>query len=280
MIKRILMPLDPSPYSETALEFGCNVAKQHGAEITGLVVLDIPGIEKSIGPLPFGGLHYVEPLEKSLEKEASEHIQSLLSKFNEKCQKEGVVHRQAERQGSPSERIIRESIFYDFVMIGLRTYFDFKASDKPGDSLEKILDHSITPIYGVPEKFSIPTAEKIRVLIAFDGSLPSARALQRFAQLAVPDTTEVTLLMSDPKREAAGYYLDQAEAYLNTHSIHDVKKEWTSQNIIKAMEEQYLDWATIVVVGAHSKKGLYDFMVGSLTRYLIKVAKKPMIIGQ
>ncbi len=118
------------------------------------------------------------------------------------------------------------------------------------------------------------------MLIAFDGSLPSARALQRFAQLAVPDTTEVTLLMSDPKREAAGYYLDQAEAYLNTHSIHDVKKEWTSQNIIKAMEEQYLDSATIVVVGAHSKKGLYDFMVGSLTKYLIKVAKKPMIIGQ
>lgn len=280
MIKRILIPLDPSPYAETALEFGCNVAKRHGAELTGLVVLDIPGIQKAIGSLPFGGLHYVEPLEKSIEKEARTHIQSLLSRFNEKCQKEGVAHRQAERQGSPSERIIRESIFYDFVMIGLRTYFDFKASDRPGDSLEKILDHSITPIYGVPEKFSIPSAEKIKILIAFNGSLPSARALQRLAQLAICDTAEVTLLMSDPKREAAEYYLDQAEAYLNAHSIRDVKKEWTSKNIIQAMEEQYLDWATIVVVGAHSKKGLYDFMLGSLTKYLIKEAKKPVIIGQ
>jgi len=46
------------------------------------------------------------------------------------------------------------------------------------------------------------------------------------------------------------------------------------------MEEQYLDWATIVVVGAHSKRGLYDFMLGSLTKYLIKEAKKPVIIGQ
>ena len=280
MIKRILIPLDTSPYAEAALELGCNVAKRHGAEITGLVVLDIPGIERSIGPLPIGGLYYVEPLEKAMEKEARAQVQLLLNKFKEKCQKEGVAHQEAEHQGSPSERIIRESIFYDFVIVGLRTYFHFRAVDKPGDSLEKILDHSITPIYGVPEKFSMPTAEKIKVLIAFNGSLPSARAMQRFAQLAVPETTEVTLLMSDPKRETADYYLAQAEAYLNSHFICNIKKEWTSKDIIQAMEEQYLDWATIIVVGAHSKKRLIDFNVGSLTRYLINDARKPIIIGQ
>ena len=280
MIKRILIPLDTSPYTEAALELGCNVAKRHGAELTGLVVLDIPGIEKSITPVPIGGLYYLEHLEKSIEKRARKRIQSLLDRFDEKCEKEGIAHRQAERQGSPSEQIIRESIFYDFVIIGLYTYFDFRASDKPGDTLDKILDHSITPIYGVPEKFSMPTAEKIKVLIAFNGSLPSARALQRLAQLAVPETTEVTLLMSDPERETADYYLDQAEAYLNSHSIRNVSKEWISQDIIEAMKESYLDWATIVVVGAHSKRRLIDFTVGSLTKYLIKEARKPIIIGQ
>ena len=56
--------------------------------------------------------------------------------------------------------------------------------------------------------------------------------------------------------------------------------KWTSKDIIQAMEEQYLDWATIVAVGAHSKKPLYDFAVGSLTKYLIKEAKKPLLIGQ
>jgi len=215
-----------------------------------------------------------------MEKEAHALIRSLLSKFKKKCQKEGIVHRESERQGSPSERIIRESIFYDIVMIGLRTYYRFTARDKPGDSLEKILDHSITPICGVSEKFALPTAGKIKVLIGFNGSLPSARALQRLALLAVPELTEVTLLMSDPERETADYYIDQAEAYLYTHSIYDVKKEWTSKDIIQAMEEQYLDWATIVAVGAHSKRSLYDFMVGSLTKYLIREAKKPLLISQ
>ena len=52
MIKRILLPLDSSPYTDTAMEIGCDLAERHGAELTGLVILDIPGIEKSIGPVP------------------------------------------------------------------------------------------------------------------------------------------------------------------------------------------------------------------------------------
>jgi nucleotide-binding universal stress UspA family protein len=258
MIKRILIPLDPSPFTETAMEIACTVAKQKGAELTGLVILDIPGIKKSIGPIPMGGLYYAEKLEEHKEK----------------------AHSEAELQGSPSERIIRESIFYDLVIIGLRTYFHFETSDKPGDSLEKMMDHSITPIYGVPEKFSILSTEKIKVLISLNESLPAARALKRFVKLADPDIMEFKLLMSHPEKETASYYMDQAEKYLNAYSIYNVEKVWTSQNIIQAMEEQYIDWATIIVLGAHSKKGLFDFMLGSLTKHLIKEAKKPLLIGQ
>ena len=282
MIKRVLIPLDPSPFTKTALETGCFIAKQHGAELTGLVVLDIPGIRKSVGPVPIGGMHYAEKLEEFKEKEAKERIQLLLSMFREKCEKEGVRHREANHQGSPSERIIRESIYYDAVIMGMRTYFHFETSDKTGNTLDKILDHSITPIYGVPERYSLPNIpeEKVKVLIAFDGSLPAARALQRFAQLSLPDVVEVMLLTSKQNKDVAEYHLEQAAAYLNTHSIFKVKREWTSEKIISAIEEKYLDWANLIVVGAHSKKGLVDFMVGSLTKYLIKVAKKPILIGQ
>ncbi|MDY6864278.1 MAG: universal stress protein [Thermodesulfobacteriota bacterium] len=280
MVKRILIPLDPSQYTENALDEGCNIARRNGAELTGLVILDIPGIEKSIGPIPLGGLYYAEKLEKHKEEEAHERIHSILSRFKEKCNEEEVAHREAEFQGSPSDRIIKESIFYDLVIMGLRTYFNFETSDKPGDSLEKILDHSITPIYGVPETMPVSDTEKTKVLIAFDGSLQSARAMKRFAKLADPDIMEVALIISHTDKETANYYMDQAEAYLNTYSINNVKKIWTSQNIIRVMEEQYLDWADIVVVGAHSKKGPFDFMAGSLVKYLIKEAKRPVFIGQ
>ena len=59
-----------------------------------------------------------------------------------------------------------------------------------------------------------------------------------------------------------------------------VKKECITQDIIEAMDQKYLDWAHLVVVGAHSKKGLFDFMLGSLSKFLISEAKKPVLIGQ
>jgi nucleotide-binding universal stress UspA family protein len=55
MIKRILIPLDSSNYTDTAIEIGCDLAKRHGAELTGMVIMDIPGIKETISPVPLGG---------------------------------------------------------------------------------------------------------------------------------------------------------------------------------------------------------------------------------
>jgi nucleotide-binding universal stress UspA family protein len=282
MIKRILIPLDPSPFTDSALKIGTTMAKINGAELTGLVVLDLPGIEKSIGPVPLGGLHYAEKIEKAKREEAHQRIHELLSKFKQQCEDAGVSYREAELQGSPSERIIKESIFYDAVILGMRTHFHFETQDTPGDSLEKILDETITPVYAVPEKLDLPDLpmEKIRVLIAFDGSLPAARAMQRFAQLAPVDIFEVKLLISEDEEEKAQYYLNQAELYLNSHNVQNIEKRWVKDNIIKTIDEEYLDWAHVLVVGAHSKQGLFNFMVGSLTKHLIREARKPILIGQ
>ena len=282
MIKRILIPLDPSPFTDSTLKIGTTMAKINQAELTGLVVLDIPGIEKSIGPIPLGGLHYAEKIEKAKQKEAADRIRQLQEKFKNICEKEGVSYRLAEQQGSPSERIIQESIFYDAILIGMRTFFHFETQDSPGDSLEKILDETITPVYAVPEKLELPNVplEKIKVLIAFDGSLPSARALQRFAQLAPVDIFEVRLLISEQDEEKANYYLNEAEAYLKCHNVNNIEKEWIKGHIKEAIDQNYLDWAHVIVVGAHSKAGLFKFSVGSLTQHLIKLAKKPILIGQ
>ena len=280
MIKRILVPLDASPYTETALDVSCAIARQHDAQLTGLVILDIPGIEKSVGPAPMGAYHYAEELEEFKKQKATERIEELLAKFAEKCQREGISHTQAQLQGSPSERILGESIYYDAVIVGLRTFFDFESSDGPGIPLDELLDHTVTPIYGVPRNFTLPAAgEKLKALIAFDGSLPAAKALQRFAYLGLPELMEVLLLTSAPHEDEAQYYLDQAQTYLNAHGITEVRQEWTQKGIIQTVEEEYIDWASFFVIGAHSKKGLLDFFLGSLTRYLIQEDKKPVLIG-
>jgi nucleotide-binding universal stress UspA family protein len=269
MIKRILVPLDPSPFTETALKFATTIARINKAELTGLVILDLPGIEKSVGAVPLGGLYYADQISKAKEREAEERIKLLLDKFEKKCKAENVAYRSSELQGSPSERILQESIYYDAVIMGLKTYFHFETEDKPGDSMTKLMQETITPVYGVPEKFNLPGIpdEKIKALIAFNGSLPAA-------------LFEVTILISEEDKTKADYYLNGATAFLTSHGFKNIKRDRTNNDISDVVEEKYLDRADIFVVGAHSKKGLFDFMVGSLTKYLIEVSRKPVLIGQ
>lgn len=280
MLRRILIPFDPSPYAAAALEYACFLARRDNAEITGVVVLDVPGIEKSIGPVPLGGICFAEKLEKAKEQKAHEHIELLLEKFRQICQREGVVHREAKRQGSPIDHIIQDSMFYDLVVMGVRTHFHFETEQKPGDSIELILRNAVTPIMIVPEHF-LP-GERMNVLIAFNGSHPSAKAMQEFAYLfeATASQMDITLLMSETDDAIARFHLDGATSYLNAHSFHNINVQMTSDDIIQVMADKYLQWADMVVLGVHSKKGLLDFMVGSLSRYLIKAGNKILLFGR
>jgi nucleotide-binding universal stress UspA family protein len=282
VIRRILIPLDPSPYSESAVHLGCTIAKIYNAEITGLVILDLPGIEDSIGPIPIGGIHLAEKLENEKKEEARLRIKELIEKFKAKCVAEGVNYREAQRQGSPSAQILNESIYYDLLIIGLKTYFHFETSERNGRSLDELLKESITPIYGVPANLHLmeKPGRKLRVLIAFDGSPLAARAMQRFSLMINPDLYDITVLNSSENKEEGTEKLSRAEEYLNAHNITNIHKVWTTDDIIDVVEKDYYDEMDGFVVGAHSKEGIFDFLVGSLTKYLVKNAKKPVFIGQ
>jgi nucleotide-binding universal stress UspA family protein len=276
------VPLDPSPYADTAIKIATTMAKIYNAQVTGMVILDIPGIEKSIGPIPAGALHYAEKIELAKKTEASQRIDALMKKFRSMCENENVAYTEAHHQGYPSDEIVEVSKYYDLMIVGLKTFYHFETSDQAGDSLDDLLRESITPIIGVPKDYNINVlgGEKIKVLIAYDGGLQSARALQRFAQLANSSYMDITILNSSEDKKIGHYYLDQAEEYLKVRDVQNVKKEWTSQDIIQIMRDKFYDDFEIFVVGAHSKEGLFDFMVGSLTRFLVKQGKKPVFIGQ
>ncbi|MFQ6614602.1 MAG: hypothetical protein ACE5D1_07140, partial [Fidelibacterota bacterium] len=121
---------------------------------------------------------------------------------------------------------------------------------------------------------------KIKVCIALDESLPAARALQRFAQLAMPEMMQVSLVTSHQDRTLGEYLLDHAEAYLKVHQFTGISRECTQQSIRKVIDEKYLETHHVFVVGAHSKRGLFDFTLGSLTRHLLQVGRRPVLIGQ
>ncbi len=282
MIKRILVPLDPSIYSENAFNVAISLAKIYNAEITGLVVLDIPGIEASTGPLPPGVGFFAKELEHTKIDRAKIHIRNLLSKYKAICDKEGVTFRESNAQGSPSKRISEFSNYFDIVITGLRNHFHFETSDDIENSLDEILDNSPTPIIAVPDimnKFW-NNGDTFKVAIAYNGSLSSARAMQRFAQMELPKKVDVTLLISDNDLEKGDAMLNDAEEFLKLHKIDNVKKRVSGKNKIELFNSEFLSEMDIVVLGGHSKISLFDFLTGSLARHLINENKTLLFVSQ
>ena len=277
MVKRILLPLDSSAYSDAATEYAIQLAKRTKAQVDGMVILDIPGIEKSIGPVAMGALYWADKLEKKKAEEAHEHVNALLEKFKKRCKDEGVTGNEAEYQGSPSELIVEQSIYYDIVVMGLRTYYKFGSDDEPGDTLDKVLGNTITPVLAVPDNYK--SLEGANILISFDGSLPAARALQHFAYFASSVNFNIKIINSSDDKNTGDAILQHAKSYLKTYIDKDVETIWTPGKIINVVNEEYLDWADLFVVGVHSKSGFLDFIVGSLTKDLIEYGKKLVFIG-
>lgn len=276
MIQRILTPLDPSAYTAAAMQYSCYIAKREKAEVTGVAVLDIPEIEKAVWPEAAGGFFWAEKLKEHKLEDAQKHIDTLLKKFKTVCSEQGIKHSAAEEQGSPSEKIVMDSMFYDLLVMGQKTFYHFETEPGPGETLHKVLKQTITPILAVPDHFQ----EIKKVLVAFDGSMPTARALQRFTHLAIASDLEVQVVMSGKVEEEGKYYLKNASTYLHKYGVKKIRTHFTKEPIQEVLQEKYLKWADLVVCGMHSQNLIQKFFVGSLSRFLIEESDKAVFLAQ
>lgn len=279
MIRRIIVPLDPSPFADAAVAYAIQLAQAHEATVTGFMVVDTPGIHESVSPISPGAAVYAKKAENRLEAEAHERISETLEKFASRCEKAGVKHEEVEDQGDPVEAIARESAFFDLLVVGLRTHFHFQTTEGEGDTLQDLVGKLSTPILAVTERH-VPLSEKMNVVVAYDGSPAAVRSLRQFTQLAAFSNPNIAVLTADEKLEVARKIYGPAEEYLKVYGYTDVEPQWTPMHIADAIDEEYVDKADLVVLGMHAKRGIFSFVVGSLANHMIRMAKVPVFIGQ
>ena len=279
MLRRILVPLDPSPHSDAALSYAVGLATSHGAEIAGLMVLDTPEIEKSVGHVSPGAVEYARKAEQHREAIAHEHIQEMLAAFSAQCQKAGVRHKELEVQGDPAEMIISESVFFDLVIMGMETHLHFETSEEPSKTLDDIAGHMMPPVITVPLKPYDP-ANAGKVTIAFGGSRTAARSIRQFVALGLFKDSEVTILCSNSEKEVADDLMQAVTRYLNAQGYDRVEHAWTPGPVIEAMQERYLEEADLIVLGAHAKApGILKFLYGQVTKFVLTEASTPLFIA-
>lgn len=64
MYRSILVPIEGTDYSMAATHFAVQIAKEYGIQLSGMAVIDKPDIEKSLGPVPLGGMYYALKVEE------------------------------------------------------------------------------------------------------------------------------------------------------------------------------------------------------------------------
>lgn len=276
MLRRILLPLEPSVYGINARQVALKIAAEHKATVTALVIVDRPSVERQVGPAPLGGGAFISELRSGRLAEIEVGLSKMVAAFEQVAHQAGVKYTIVREEADPADVIVREAMFHDMVVMGQRSDFDFDGESDPSRRyVQAVLDKGIAPVMILPKE--LPHRQPETVLVAFNGSLPSARALQRLPMLPWITQVKVKVLMADTNEAEAAPLLAKAADYLKAHDVPEVETQWTALPISEALSGEQLEWADIVVAGAHARSVL-DFILGSVASHLIDQDKRAVLI--
>ncbi len=243
-------------------------------------MLDSDEIRASL--VPTIGPYYpmmVEEVQKKIQH-AEQTLRECLARCITTCEAAGVEHRVAEYDGIPAEKLLSSAIFYDLIVTGLETSFHFETRGTRRESLQHLLDRTATPVLAVP-----PTGlSKIeRVLVAFDGSAPAARALHDFMPLASVFQPEIILVSAGIPEEQSDFLLGNAELLLRAHGFSRVVRH-SGEASVEDVFDELLGSPTgadadLVVLGIHSGHFLKKLFVGSFAKKLMERGDVPLFLS-
>jgi len=105
MISKILVPTDGSKTAQKSVEYAIELAKQTGATITLLSVIDKSLFVTKSVPAVATPTHLAEPIEDYLRQAAESYIE----KAEKLCKENNVQSKKVIRSGHPEEKIIKEA---------------------------------------------------------------------------------------------------------------------------------------------------------------------------
>jgi nucleotide-binding universal stress UspA family protein len=270
---KILLGLDGSAYAQAAIEYACQLAIPHNAAITGVAIIDLPGIKSSSGPVPIGGAHYDVQLEEQQLGEIEERAKTILDDFARICEERQVSAVLHADTGRPFSEIIEESKFHDFIVMGKRTFFEYTANETYG-TLERVLRNGLAPVLAVPD--SVRKIEK--VLVAYDNSAPASKAVHMFLLLGIWNACDITLLTVNDDPEAGQMSLENLAGFFESYGIKPnlVTQGGHPDEVVKSyIVENDID---MLVMGAYGRKSVREFFVGSVTQHLIQETTIPLFL--
>ena len=273
--RRVLVALDGTRFSDSAVELALGWARKVGASLSGLAIVDEPRIRKPEA-MSIGASHYAARAHERRLREASTTVDRLLKDFEGRCRDAGVPCECLHGQGTPLEVILEESHRFDLLVMGSHTYFEFATRETEDHVLDDLLRHSPRPIVATPER--LPRGEGI--VVAYDGGDASARALQAFQMLYEGPLGPVRVLSVRPGLEEAGALAARAVDFLAFHGIPATAvpvaaRAHTDDVLLERICELH---PSLVVLGGRAHNRIRDRLLGSTTRRMLDRCGAPLFL--
>lgn len=265
MLRRMLVLLGETPASSTARTHAFRLAKAADAALAGLAGVDLAAIE---APMPgrAGGTAFKVRLEEQLKRQATDIRERLHETFAQECERHAVPFEWLSFEGDPLAALYLATESCDLVITGHDTGFEGNIREQLAHALAKLLITTPRPVIVCGDE----PGPGDGVLIAYDGSVASMRAVQMFVLLGLGEGRRLYLTSVDAEQELAARRVVGAAAYLRVHG-YDVETipiaTRASPAEVIAIEVASRKIGTLVM-GAYGHRGVREFLFGSTTQAL------------
>jgi nucleotide-binding universal stress UspA family protein len=274
-MKRILVGLSGTEYTVSAINQAVALTMGHDAEVTGVSILDKSRLE-NVGPVPLGGSQYARELTDDRMEKAKERIEWSLHEFTESCRAAGVRHQVLREVGEPLSLLIDQARYHDLMVFGLRSLFEFNLVADPHDAIVRLVQSGVRPLIAV-SKHDSPIG---KVMIAYSGSMESARAMKRFVQMRLWPGARLRIVTFEHTTDRATEIVNDAADYCRAHGF-DVEVAI----IPGSAKDQLLPYAEawgadLIVVGNSAKNLLVRRLFGETALNTIRHSNRPLFLAQ
>jgi nucleotide-binding universal stress UspA family protein len=278
MYKSILLCTDGSPAASVAGDYAISLATKLGARMHILYITDIRLLEEpwmsdlsgAVGAQPYLGL--VSQLQQFQRDKAA----VILASVSKRCRDAHVACDTAHETGSLVHVMLDYERRADLVVLGQRGEHAQWSGGMLGSSVERMVRASVKPCLITPEKFQPVN----HMLIAYDGSLESGKALHAGIDLAMALGTEVTIttVCQQEAEEAASKTLNEAIQQAQDHGLKAHAQLVHGNAEVEILAHCEKVGATLIVMGAYGHTRIRELIVGSTTSHVMRKATVPVLL--
>ena len=266
MLKSLLVAMDETPGSEAARRVAFALARETGACLAGFGNLDVAALTAPAA-VPLGGMHFKARGDVQRIREVDAHRERARAQFLSEASAAGIRATTLLTSGDATGELMAAAAAHDAIVLGLDADFSDAPSAGLARTVDRLVKNNPRPVILTP-----CGAETVsRALIAFDGSVPAARALQLFVLLGLPAVAPVHVTTIARDLQTATDLADAAGKYfaLHGHEAHLRPVVSGDDPAEVLLSEMRTVGADLLVMGAYGHRGWREALLGSCTTRLL-----------